>query len=118
VQRVVLIECGLLTLDHFTIKANPMTPLQKRRTTITKRMAEDMLLRNMSVRTTDYYTYHVYRFAKHFGVDSGLGLSHFSDLATPLIARRKVSSSNSILNTRQHGDTTLVYAVSISCPLI
>ena len=34
------------------------------------------------------------------GVDSGLGLSHFSDLAAPLIARRKVSSSNSILNTR------------------
>jgi len=35
-----------------------------------------------------------------FLVDSGLGLSHFSDLAAPLIARRKVSSSNSILNTR------------------
>jgi len=33
-------------------------------------------------------------------VDSGLGLSHFSDLAAQLIARRKVSSSNSILNIR------------------
>jgi len=33
-------------------------------------------------------------------VDSGLGLSHFSDLAAPLIARSKVSLSNSIPNTR------------------
>ena len=33
-------------------------------------------------------------------VDSGLGLGHFSDLAAPLIAHRKVSSSTSILNTR------------------
>ncbi len=44
-----------------------MTPFRKRLTPITKRMAEDMLLRNMSVRSIDTYTYHVDRFAKHFG---------------------------------------------------
>lgn len=44
-----------------------MTPFHKRLTPITKRMAEDMLLRNMSIRTIDSYTYHVDRFAKHFG---------------------------------------------------
>jgi len=30
-------------------------------------MAEDMLIRNMAIRTIDSYTYHVDRFAKHFG---------------------------------------------------
>ena len=44
-----------------------MTPFRKRLTPITKRMAEDMLLRNMSVRSIDTYTNHVDRFAKHFG---------------------------------------------------
>lgn len=44
-----------------------MTPFQKRRTPITQRMAEDMLVRNLSVRTIDTYTYHVDRFARHFG---------------------------------------------------
>jgi len=33
-----------------------MTPFHKRLTPITKRMAEDMLLRNMSIRTIDSYT--------------------------------------------------------------
>ena len=39
----------------------------KRQTPITKRMAEDMLVRNLAVRTIDTYTYHVDRFARHFG---------------------------------------------------
>lgn len=30
-------------------------------------MAEDMLVRNLAARTIDAYTYHVDRFAKHFG---------------------------------------------------
>ena len=30
-------------------------------------MTEDMLIRNIAVRTIDSYTYHVDRFAKHFG---------------------------------------------------
>ena len=40
---------------------------RKWQTPITKRMAEDMLVRNLAVRTIDTYTYHVERFARHFG---------------------------------------------------
>ena len=40
---------------------------RQRQTPITKRMAEDMLVRNLAVRTIDTYTYHVDRFARHFG---------------------------------------------------
>ena len=44
-----------------------MTPYHKRVTAFTKRMAEDMQLRNMSPRTIDSYTYHVDRFALRYG---------------------------------------------------
>ena len=44
-----------------------MTPYHKRQTPITQRMAEDMLVRNLAPRTIDSYTYHVDRFARHFG---------------------------------------------------
>lgn len=45
-----------------------MTPHQKRNLSpITQRMAGDMLVRNLSPRTMDTYTYQVERFAKHFG---------------------------------------------------
>lgn len=43
------------------------TSFRKRQTPITQRMAEDMLVRNFSERTIDSYTYHVDRFARHFG---------------------------------------------------
>jgi hypothetical protein len=38
-----------------------MTPWQKRSTALTRRMAEDMQLRNFSPKTIDAYTYHVSR---------------------------------------------------------
>lgn len=44
-----------------------MTPYHKRQTRITQHMAEDMLVRNLAPRTIDSYTYHVDRFARHFG---------------------------------------------------
>jgi len=44
-----------------------MTPWQKRTTALTQRMAEDMLLRNLSQKTIDAYTYHVGRFAWFLG---------------------------------------------------
>ena len=45
-----------------------MTPHQKRTLSpIAQRMAGDMLVRNLAQRTIDTYTYHVERFAKHFG---------------------------------------------------
>jgi integrase/recombinase XerD len=44
-----------------------MTPWQKRTTALTRRMAEDMQLRNLSPKTIDAYTYHVGRFAQFLG---------------------------------------------------
>ena len=44
-----------------------MTPWQKRVTALTRRMAEDMQLRNLSPKTIDAYTYHVGRFAEFLG---------------------------------------------------
>ncbi len=43
-----------------------MTPYRKRLTPLTRRMAEDMQVRNLSPRTIDSYTYHVDRFERHF----------------------------------------------------
>ena len=43
------------------------TPYHTRQAPITKRMAEDMLVRNLAARTIDSYTYHVDRFDRHFG---------------------------------------------------
>ena len=44
-----------------------MIPWQKRTTALTRRMAEDMKLRNLSQNTIDAYTYHVGRFAQFLG---------------------------------------------------
>jgi hypothetical protein len=44
-----------------------MPPYQMRVTAFTKRMAEDMQIRNLSPRTIDAYTYHVDRFAMRYG---------------------------------------------------
>jgi len=44
-----------------------MTPYHNRLTAITKRMAEDMLVRNLSANTIDAYTYHVDRFVDFAG---------------------------------------------------
>lgn len=44
-----------------------MTPYQKRTLSpIAQRMAGEMLVRNLSPRTIDAYTYHVERFSRHF----------------------------------------------------
>ena len=45
-----------------------MTPYTKRVYAATKRMAEDMLIRNMAITTIDSYTYHVDRIAIYFGI--------------------------------------------------
>lgn len=44
-----------------------MTPFKKRLCPITKRLAEDMMIRNMAEATIDAYTYHVRRFADFTG---------------------------------------------------
>ena len=40
-----------------------MTPFKKRTCPITKRLAEDLMIRNMAEATIDAYTYHVRHFA-------------------------------------------------------
>jgi site-specific recombinase XerD len=50
-----------------TYEAATMTPWQKRTTKLTQRMADDMLVRNLSQKTIDAYTYHVGRFADFLG---------------------------------------------------
>jgi len=62
-------EVGSQLLDvlHSSSRLTTMTPYSKRQTPITQRMAEDMLVRNLAPRTIDSYTYHVDRFARHFG---------------------------------------------------
>ncbi len=57
-----------------------MTPYKRRVTAFTKRMADDMQLRNLSLRTIDAYTYHVDRFAMRFGKHpEELGLEQVRD---------------------------------------
>ncbi len=55
-----------------------MTPWEKRLTPLTRRMAEDMLVRNLSPRTIDSYTYHIDKFTRHAGQPAErLGRSRF-----------------------------------------
>jgi len=67
-----------------------MTPYSKRKTPFTQRMAEDMQVRNLSPRTIDSYTYHVDRFAKHFGKDPAeLGPEEVRDFQLWMIKEKK-----------------------------
>ena len=61
-----LVTCWLPGTFYLNMRDSAMTPFRKRSTPITKRMAEDMLVRNLAERTIDSYTYHVDRFAKHW----------------------------------------------------
>jgi hypothetical protein len=44
-----------------------MTPYRKRNCPITRRLAEDLMIRNMAETTIDAYTYHVRRFYDFIG---------------------------------------------------
>ena len=71
-----------------------MTPYHQRVTAFTKRMAEDMQLRNLSPRTIDAYTYHVDRFAMRYGKHpEELGPEHIRDFQLWLIKERHASWS-------------------------
>lgn len=48
-------------------ESQPMTPYKKHNCPVTKRLAEDMLIRNMAPRTIDAYTYHARRFTGFIG---------------------------------------------------
>lgn len=71
-----------------------MTPYKKRKCRITKRLAEDMMIRNLAEATIDAYTYHVRRFADF--IDKPLDQSTVEDVRTfqlHLIQERKVAYS-------------------------
>ena len=89
-----LVSLVSLILD-FRKKAIRMTPYRKRMTAATRRMAEDMLIRNMAVRTIDSYTYHVDRFAKHFGkLPEDLGPEQIREFQLWMIQEKKCSWSS------------------------
>ena len=87
-----------------------MTPFRNRINQATKRMAEDMLIRNMAVRTIDSYTYHVDRFAKHFGKPPE-DLGHASSVMARSVLRsgssrlgRKLMANHRSCNLSLHPD--------------
>ena len=73
-----------------------MTPYQQRTLSpLVQRMAEDMLVRNLAQRTIDTYTYHVERFAQHFGQPlDQLGTEEIRTYQLHLIEERKASWSS------------------------
>jgi len=91
-----------------------MTPFRNRITPITKRMSEDMLLRNMSSRTIDSYTYHVDRFAKHFGrLPEDMGPDEIREFQLWMIQVKK--SSWSQFNQAVCG-LRFLYSITLSRP--
>lgn len=72
-----------------------MTPYAKRLTPLTRRMAEDMLVRNLAERTIDTYTYHVDDFLRHAGRPAEeLGPEDIRQYQLHLIQQRKVGWSS------------------------
>ena len=71
-----------------------MTPWEKRLTPLTRRMAEDMLVRNLSPRTIDSYTYHIDKFTRHAGQPAErLGPEQIRQYQLYLIRDKKVGWS-------------------------
>lgn len=72
-----------------------MTPYHHRLTAITRRMAEDMLVRNLSANTIDAYTYHVDRFVDFSGRPAEqLGPEEIRQFQLHLIREKKVGWSS------------------------
>jgi site-specific recombinase XerD len=71
-----------------------MTPYKKRQCEITRRLAEDLMIRNMADATIDAYTYHVRKFADF--IEKPLGQATCEDVRTfqlYLIRERKLAYS-------------------------
>lgn len=73
-----------------------MTPFDKRLTPITRRLAEDMTIRNLAVATIDAYTYHVHRFDQFLGTKKieAATPEDIRDFQLHLIKVRKVGFSS------------------------
>jgi hypothetical protein len=97
-----------------------MTPYHKRVTAFTKRMAEDMQLRNLSPRTIDAYTYHVDRFALRFGKHpEQLGPYEIREFQLWMINELKSSSGSiaaSLAGMRKWSTTSVVIETAPTVP--
>jgi integrase/recombinase XerD len=72
-----------------------MTPFDKRLTPLTRRMAEDMQVRNFSVSTIDSYTYHIDKFTQRFQQPAEqLGPEEIRQHQLYLVNERKVGWSS------------------------
>ena len=77
-----------------------MTPWQNRVTELTRRMADDMKVRNYSQRTIDAYTYHVGKFADFVVLDADhialQGLSASDMLSSHVFASHRTSAIDAV----------------------
>jgi hypothetical protein len=92
-----------------------MTPWQNRVTDLTRRMADDMKLRNYSQKTIDAYTYHVGRFAEFIG--RSLEQASPEDVRSfqlHLIEERKVGWSSFILSGMMHLSRNLLWGKDLA----
>ena len=72
-----------------------MTPYRNRITSLTRRMAEDMQLRNLSPNTIDAYTWHVDKFCQYFGKPpEQLGREEIRQYQLYLVHEKKASWSS------------------------
>ena len=72
-----------------------MTPFRKRLTPLTRRMAQDMQIRNLAASTIDSYTWHVDQFLQHFGKPAEqLGPEQIREFQLHLIQEKKVGWSS------------------------
>jgi len=73
-----------------------MTPFHKRQlSATTKRMADDMTIRNLSPNTIDSYTYHVDKFLQHFDKPvEELGPEEIRSWQLHLIQKKKIGWSS------------------------
>ena len=80
-----------------------MTPYKKRECEITRRLAEDMQLRNQADATIDAYTYHVDKFCQFFGQPADqLGPEEIRQYQLYLVNEKKVSWSSFNLTGMMH----------------
>ena len=86
-----------------------MTPFRNRQSPLTKRMAEDMLVRNLSPRTIDSYTYHVDKFTQHFNKSAEeLGPEEIREYQLYLIKEKNVGWSSFNLSGMMHLSVNLL----------
>ena len=92
-----------------------MTPFSKRLSPLTRRMADDMMVRNLSPRTIDSYTYHVDKFTQFFDkLAEELGPEEIRQYQLYLIKERKVGWSSFNLSGMMHLSRNLLWGKDLA----